>query len=148
MFFSLIDIHKIILLVMDREHLLSYIYIYRYVCMCLYIHLYESVSVFVCINVCIHQHLHVYSRTSSNFKQILNSNWFKTSFPSPTPTIVSELSLSYYLSIAGRGILCCIPLLRLLTLWEMRTSSSQFWTGFALSFSLMLSITQRGPPLK
>ena len=46
-----------------------------------------------------------------------------------------ELSLSYYLPIAGRRIIGFIPFLRVLVLCEMQSVSSRIWTRVAVSIS-------------
>ena len=50
-------------------------------------------------------------------------------------TTPSELSLSYYLPIAGGRIIGLIPFPRVLVLCEMQSASSRIWTRVAVSIS-------------
>ena len=54
-------------------------------------------------------------------------------------TKVKELSLPYYFLIAGGRIFESIAFARILTLYEMQTTSSTIWTRVAISISNEIS---------
>ena len=86
--------------------------------------------------------------TRSIFKQSLTglNSEFSFSYTSCL-TKAEELSLSYYLPIAGRRIIRFIPFPRVLVLCEMQSASSRIWTRVTVSISCPITITPRAPPV-
>ena len=74
--------------------------------------------------------------TMSFFKWILTGLNSEYSFSlTSCLTKAEELSLPYYLPIAGGRIIGFIPFVRVLVLCEMQSVSSRFWTRVAVSIS-------------
>ena len=75
--------------------------------------------------------------TRSIFKEFLTGLNSEFSFSyTGCHTKVKELSLPYYLSIAGGRIIRLIPFLSVLLLCEMQTALSRIWTQVAVSISI------------
>ena len=73
--------------------------------------------------------------TRSIFKRILTGLNSELSFLTSCLTKAEELSLPYYLPIAGGRIIGFIPFPRVLVLCEMQPESSRIWTRVAVSIS-------------
>ena len=73
--------------------------------------------------------------TRSIFKRSLTGLNSEFSFYINCLTKVEELSLSYYLPLAGGRIIGFMPFPRVLVLCEMQSVSSRIWTRVAVSIS-------------
>ena len=71
--------------------------------------------------------------------QFLNGVWQVWIQTIPSPRLVASTrlknSLSYYLPIAGGGIIGFIPFPKVLVLYKMQSISSRIWTRVAVSIS-------------
>ena len=96
----------------------------------------ETVCLWMTIYTYIYIHQALCSDTSSIFKQSLTGLNLNFSFSwTSCLTKAEELSLSYYLPIAGGRIIGFIPFPRVLVLCEMQSVSSRILTCVAVSIS-------------
>ena len=96
----------------------------------------------VCVCVCREKDRYIFTNPSARtgydtrtiFKQSLTGLNSEFSFSSTSSlTKAKELSLPYYLFIAGGRIIGFIPFPRVLVLCEMQSISSRIWTRIAVS---------------
>ena len=127
------------------NHIYIYIYIYIYMYVCMYVYFPYYLSLWIDLKRIIQVEFSILFTnpsarvgydTRSIFKRSLTglNSEFSLSYTSCL-TKAEELSLSYYLPIAGGRIIGFIPFLRVLALCEMQSVSSRIWTRVGVSIS-------------